>query len=146
MGRFLFIAFLLIPLAEIYVLIQVGSVIGALPTVALVVFTAALGAFLIRAQGLATVARMRASLDRGELPALELVEGACLLLAGALLLTPGFLSDTLGFVLLLPRLRRTLILAVLARGARGRPPRGPDPGETASPGRIIEGEFRREDP
>lgn len=144
MGRILFIAFLVVPLGEIYVLIQVGGVIGALPTVALVVFTAALGAVLIRAQGLATVARMRQAMDRGELPALELLEGACLLVAGALLLTPGFVTDTVGFALLVPGLRRALILALAARGAGpgGRPPGAAG---TPGPGRIIEGEYRRED-
>lgn len=147
MGRILFIAFLLVPLGEIYLLIQVGGLIGALPTVALVVFTAALGAVLIRAQGLATVARMRQSLERGELPALELMEGACLLVAGALLLTPGFVTDTMGFVLLMPGLRRALILALAARGAgpRSPPAGGPGPSTPAGPGRVIEGEYRRED-
>jgi len=155
MGRILFIAFLLVPLGEIYVLIQVGGIIGALPTVVLVLFTAAVGAVLIRAQGLATVARMRQSLDHGELPALELMEGACLLVAGVLLLTPGFVTDTLGFVLLVPALRRALILAVIAtaggRGVRRGPVAQPgarpgaDAGTTAGRGRVIEGEFRRED-
>jgi len=147
MGRILFIAFLVVPLTEIYVLIQVGELIGALPTVVLVVFTAVLGAVLIRAQGLATVARMRQSMDRGELPALELLEGACLLAAGALLLTPGFVTDTVGFVLLVPRLRRALIVAVAARGAGPRtpPPGAPGANTPAGPGRVIEGEYRRED-
>jgi UPF0716 protein FxsA len=147
MGRILFIAFLLVPLTEIYVLIQVGGLIGALPTVVLVVFTAVLGAVLIRVQGLATVARMRQSMDRGELPALELLEGACLLAAGALLLTPGFVTDTVGFVLLVPGLRRALIVAIAARGVRPRapPPGGPGANTPAGPGRVIEGEYRRED-
>lgn len=146
MGRILFIAFLLVPLAEIYVLIQVGGLIGALPTVVLVVFTAVLGAVLIRAQGLATVARMRQSLERGELPALELLEGACLLVAGALLLTPGFVTDSVGFMLLVPGLRRALIVALAARGAGPLAPPGPPGANTpAGPGRVIEGEYRRED-
>lgn len=142
-GRLLFIAFLLVPLAELYVLIQVGGVIGALPTVALVVFTAVLGAFLIRSQGLATVARMRAAMDRGEVPAVEILEGACLLVAGALLLTPGFVTDTVGFVLLLPMLRRSIILRLLERGFIRSTRTAPGPG--TAPGQIIDGEYRRED-
>ena len=146
-GRILLLAFLLVPLAEIYVLIQVGSVIGALATVALVVFTAILGATLIRAQGLATVARIRASLDRGEVPAVEILEGACLLVAGALLLTPGFVTDTVGFLLLLPMLRRSMILGLLEHGVirsthPGKAQRGSG---SAGPGQVIEGEYRRED-
>lgn len=149
MGRILFLAFLLVPLAELYVLIKVGSVIGALPTVGLVIFTAVLGAILIRAQGLATVARIRASMDRGEVPAVEMLEGACLLVAGALLLTPGFVTDTVGFLLLLPMLRRNMVLGLLERGvirsaAPGQHPR-PGPGPAPGAGRVIDGEFRRED-
>jgi len=145
LARMLLLAFLLVPLAEIYVLIQVGGVIGALSTVALVVLTAVLGAALIRTQGLATIERMRAALDRGEVPAVEILEGVCLLLAGALLLTPGFVTDSVGFVLLVPRLRRSAILALLERGvirSAGPGPRGPSGGDG---GRVIEGEYRRED-
>ena len=150
-GRILFLAFLLVPLAELYVLIQVGSAIGALPTVGLVVFTAVLGATLIRAQGLTTVARIRTSMDRGEVPAVEILEGACLLVAGAMLLTPGFVTDTFGFLLLIPMLRRTMILGLLERGVirSTRPAPGPGPHQGraphSGPGQIIDGEFRRED-
>ncbi len=148
-GRILFAAFLLVPLTEIYVLIKVGGVIGAVPTVVLVVFTAVLGAALIRLQGLATVARVRQALDRGELPAVEIIEGVCLLVAGALLLTPGFVTDTVGFVLLVPALRRAAILRLVEAGVlRGRqpPPGGSPRGPDGGSGRVIEGEYRREDP
>ena len=150
-GKLLFVAFLLIPLAEIYVLIQVGSVIGALPTVALVVLTALVGAVLIRAQGLATLTRVRTSMDRGELPAVELFEGLCLLIAGAFLLTPGFVTDALGFLLLVPPLRRGVLLGLIERGAIRVARRDAGPGTGAGPGargpgRIIDGEFEREDP
>ena len=83
----LFLLFLLVPLVEIYFLIKVGSLIGAIPTIALVVFTALLGAMLLRFQGWATVQRTRTTMARGELPALEMLEGVLLLFAGALLLT-----------------------------------------------------------
>jgi UPF0716 protein FxsA len=149
-AKILFAAFLLVPLAEIYVLIEVGSLIGALPTVALVVLTAVAGAGLIRAQGLATLARARAVAERGEVPAMELLEGVCLLVAGAFLLTPGFVTDTAGFLLLVPALRRHLFRVLVARGmvrVSTRTPggRGQRTGPTGS-GRVIEGEFRREDP
>lgn len=147
LGRLLFLAFLVVPLAEIYLLIQVGSVIGALPTVALVVLTAALGAVLIRSQGLRTLERMRAAADRGEIPAVEIIEGVCLLAAGALLLTPGFVTDTVGFLLLIPALRRSAILALLDRGVIStRHPGGQTgPAGRSGRGRIIDGEYRRED-
>ena len=147
LGRLLFIAFLLVPLAEIYLLIQVGSVIGALPTVALVVLTAALGAVLIRSQGLSTLERMRAAADRGEIPAVEIIEGVCLLAAGAMLLTPGFVTDTVGFLLLIPALRRSAILALLERGVirTQRPGGHAGPAGRSGRGRVIDGEYRRKD-
>jgi UPF0716 protein FxsA len=147
--------FLIVPLVEIYVLIQVGGVIGALWTVVLVVFTAVLGAGLLRLQGLTTFLRFRNRLDVGELPAEELVEGILLLLAGALLLTPGFVTDTAGFALLIPPLRRRLALAMLARmELRIAAGASPGPGPHAGPARhgrarhrsrVIEGEWQRED-
>jgi UPF0716 protein FxsA len=143
MGRLLFLLFLVVPLLEIYILIQVGGVIGALPTVAAVVGTALLGAILVRTQGLITLQRAQAAIDRGEPPALELLEGVVLLVAGALLLTPGFFTDALGFLCLVPSLRRKalqrLALRVLSHG-HGPPGQGPGGGP-----RVIEGEYRRED-
>jgi len=114
--RVFFLAFLLVPLAEIYLLISVGGAIGAGWTIALVVFTALAGAALVRAQGFATLARARAQLARGQPPALEMLEGLLLFAAGALLLTPGFFTDAVGFALLLPPLRRGLIGRVLGGG------------------------------
>ena len=148
----LFIALISVPLVEIYVLIQVGRVIGAGTTVGLVVFTAVLGAWLLRGQGLATVARARATLDQGQLPALELVEGLILLLAGVLLLTPGFVTDALGFAALLPPVRRSLAGALAARlvniqVVQGRGPQaGPGPGGAGGSNRTrtIEADYRVE--
>lgn len=111
----LFLLFLFIPLLEIYLLIKAGSVIGALPTVALVVFTAVLGAFLLRLQGLSTTNRIRANMAQGKIPAMEIMEGAALLVAGGLLLTPGFFTDAIGFLLLIPPLRRYLLLKIINR-------------------------------
>lgn len=140
----LFLLFFLVPILEIYILIQVGSEVGALITILLVVLTALLGAWLLRLQGLSTLARMRRSLAQGELPATSLLEGVMLLVAGALLLTPGFFTDALGFLLLVPVLRRNLVREFLRSslnwtGAHRTPPSKSDPQRT------IEGEFRHED-
>ena len=113
MFKLLFILFITVPLAELYVLIQVGGVIGILPTIALCLLTAALGAGLLRLQGLQTLERVRQKLEQGELPAIELIAGAILLLSGMLLLTPGFITDCLGFLCLIPRLRLALAGAIL---------------------------------
>ena len=106
--KFLFLVFLIVPIIEIFVLIEVGSVIGALATIALVVATAGIGAALIRAQGFATLARLQRELASGEMPALTLLEGVFILVAGALLLTPGFVTDIVGFCFLTPPLRRSM--------------------------------------
>lgn len=139
----LLLLFFTVPLVEIYVLLEVGGVIGALPTIALVVLTALIGAGLIRAQGLATLGRVQQELERGELPAVGIIEAALLLVAGALLLTPGFLTDTIGFLILVPPLRRWAIQSFLAHrlGTAGLAARRADQGGSGA----IEGEFRRED-
>jgi UPF0716 protein FxsA len=144
MTQLLFIVFLVVPLVEIWLLIEVGSVIGAIWTVILVVLTAIIGAALVRAQGLATLSRAQAQLRAGELPAVEMFEGVALIVAGALLLTPGFFTDAVGFTLLVPPLRRWLIRTVVER--RFIQPT-PGPGTTA-PGdrrRTLDGEFDRMD-
>ena len=137
----LFLTFLLVPLLEIYLLIEIGSLIGAVWTVAAVVGTAALGAALVRRQGLAALARFRAATQAGELPALTIMEGLVLLVAGALLLTPGFFTDLLGFVCLTPQLRQLLIRRWLASRVVAPAGRSPN-GDRAD---VVEGEFRRLD-
>lgn len=109
MFRFLFILFLLVPLVEIYFLIKVGDVIGAGWTIFAVVSTAVIGAGLLRIQGASTLLRAQSSLAKGSLPAMEMMEGFALALSGILLLTPGFFTDTFGFLLLIPPVRRWLI-------------------------------------
>lgn len=116
MLRSLFILFLLVPLIEIYFLIQVGSVIGAAWTIFLVVATAVVGAGLLRWQGFNTLQRAQVSLAHGEIPAIAMLEGVALLLSGAMLLTPGFFTDTIGFILLVPAFRQGLIKRTLASG------------------------------
>jgi UPF0716 protein FxsA len=105
----LLLIFLIVPVIEIYVLIQIGQVIGALWTVLFVVLTAVIGVQLLRMQGLATLARAQQRMHSGQMPAGELLEGIGLVVAGALLLTPGFVTDALGFLLLIPAFRRWVI-------------------------------------
>lgn len=138
MFKILVAIFILVPLLEIYLLIKVGSFIGAIPTLLLILFTAILGAMLLRLQGLQTLARVREATDQGELPAEPLVEGLILLVAGVLLLTPGFFTDTLGFIGLIPPLRNRMARYLLQGffSARIR--------ERADGTVIIEGEFREE--
>lgn len=101
----LFLLFAVIPVAEIYVLVSVGGVIGVLPTVALVLLTALAGAHLARMQGLAVMMRIRENLAQGFMPAEELLDGLLIFLAGMTLLTPGFLTDIMGLLILLPATR-----------------------------------------
>jgi UPF0716 protein FxsA len=115
MFKVLFLAFLLVPLTELFVLIQVGAQIGALSTIALCLFTAALGAFLFRLQGLETLKRVQDRIEHGEMPATDLVEGFILLISGLLLLTPGFVTDILGFLCLVPVLRTRIATFILGR-------------------------------
>lgn len=101
--------FIGVPLIEIFLFIQVGGAIGALPTVALVIVTALVGVSLLRAQGMQTMAKFQQRVAQGELPADTMLEGAALLFGGALLLTPGFLTDIIGFLCLLPFTRQPLV-------------------------------------
>lgn len=141
--QLLFLLVLIIPFVEIYLLIQVGGIIGAVPTIFLVVFTAALGAWLLKQQGLATFQRFQASLAQGVVPAYEMIEGPILLVGGALLLTPGFITDLLGFACLIPRIRKKIARYVIenflvrAGGPMQRPGRAEKD--------VLEGEFRKED-
>ena len=135
----LVLLFVAVPIAEIYLLLEVGGIIGALPTIGLVVLTAVVGAALVRAQGFSTIQQVRRTMDAGEIPAVAIVEGIFLLVAGALLLTPGFLTDTIGFCCLVPPLRRAIIVRFIeSRVIRMHrtPPRR---------GHVIEGEYKRED-
>ena len=144
--RMLFaLLFVALPLVELYVLIQVGSAIGAITTVALVVFSAVLGTLLVRHQGLQTLRQARRSIDRGEPPALPILEGGLLVVGGFLLLIPGFLTDVLGLVLLIAPRRRAMILRFVARSAAPVPPATDDRPQAPKAPRTIEGEYRRED-
>ncbi|MBD3821348.1 MAG: FxsA family protein [Thiotrichales bacterium] len=106
MFRFFFLMFLLVPLVELYVLIKVGSVIGALPTILLTIFTAIAGAWLMKSQGIATMQRAQQNLAAGQVPETEMMEGLFIFLGGLFLLIPGFITDTIGLLLLIPPVRR----------------------------------------
>lgn len=106
-GR-LFLLFTLIPIIELYTLVQVGGVIGAFPTILVVIFTGAAGAWLARMEGFNTMLRVRESLNQGRMPADEMVEGLMILVAGIVLLTPGFITDFMGLILLFPPTRKPI--------------------------------------
>ncbi|WP_417530303.1 FxsA family protein [Marinobacter lipolyticus] len=114
MSVFLFL-FIVMPIAEMAVLIKVGGMIGVLNTIGLVLLTAVVGAWLLRQQGLATLLRANQRLNSGELPAKEVAEGLVLAVGGALLLTPGFITDTIGFLCLIPGTRHWFVAQVLKR-------------------------------
>ena len=132
------------PLVELYFLIQIGSVIGALPTILVSIFTAVLGGMLVRMQGMSVLLRVQENLAREQMPALELMEGAVLMVSGLLLLLPGFITDAFGFLMLVPAVRKAFILAILKRSGTLRPAT-PDDTEKTVHFRIIEGEYRRDD-
>lgn len=116
MFQILLIAFLAIPILEIYLLFQVGGIIGAGWTIFIVIATAVLGASLLRQQGLATWTRLNQSMAQGQLPPTIMVEGLLLLLSGAFLLTPGFFTDTVGFLFLTPVVRKMFAAYLLRQG------------------------------
>jgi UPF0716 protein FxsA len=161
------VLFVVIPLVELYLIIKVGSLIGALWTVILVLLTAVIGVQLLRFQGFSTLNRARRSMEMGQLPAMEMMEGMALAVGGALLITPGFLTDTLGFLCLVPATRRAMIRWIMRHGnvqagvhvsgagfgrgysGGGRSRHGDgvqreDPSAQRG-GRVIEGEYDRKD-
>ncbi len=110
--------FVALPIIEIALLLKVGAAFGVFNTLAFVIFTAVLGAYLVRQQGVSTLAKVRAETEAGRLPATEMAEGVLLLIAGAVLLTPGFVTDAMGFALLVPQVRRVVIRAVARHSVR----------------------------
>lgn len=164
------VAFLLVPIVEIYVIVQVGQVIGAWPTVALLLAESLLGSWLVRREGRRTWRALRDGLATGRMPSRELLDGGLVLIGGTLLLTPGFVTDVVGFALLLPLTRpiarralqgwltrRVVRMAMPgaggslfgfgtpprgpgSRGAAGRPPTDVIPGEVLPPRRPSDGD------
>jgi len=113
--RFIFALFIAVPILEMWVLIEVGQQIGALWTIGLVLGTAFIGINLLRHQGLATLSRANWRIQSGQLPAQEILEGILLAVGGALLLTPGFITDAIGFFLLLPFSRQFFASGLMGR-------------------------------
>ncbi|MEM9708365.1 MAG: FxsA family protein [Pseudomonadota bacterium] len=111
----LFLLFLAVPLIEIGLFIQIGGLIGLWPTLAIVVLTAFIGTFLVRSQGIQAIGNLKGSLEQLRDPTEALAHGAMILFSGALLLTPGFFTDAVGFLLLLPPFRQGVIRYVRAR-------------------------------
>lgn len=102
----LFLAFTLIPIVELYLLIEVGGIIGSLNTIILVILTGLAGAYLARLQGMQTMHRVRSSLQMGRVPAEELLDALLIFVAGLVLLTPGLITDAFGLFLLFPLTRQ----------------------------------------
>lgn len=107
--KFLFIFFIVMPVAEITLLIKVGQQIGVLYTASLVVLTAFIGSFMLRQQGLATLFRAQERIQSGQIPVQEMLEGLFLAVGGALLITPGFITDVFGFLCLIPVTRKGFV-------------------------------------
>ncbi|EGR4132185.1 membrane protein FxsA [Vibrio cholerae] len=147
---FLFIA---VPVIEIALFIQVGGVLGVWPTIALVLLTAIVGASLVRSQGLQTLLTVQQRLAQGQLPAQQILEGVMLAVAGVLLLTPGFFTDILGMLVVLPAPRAYFAKQLMSRvvvgniHASGAGFEQPNPfHDRANPnGTTYEGEFERKD-
>jgi len=112
MFRFLFLLFIIVPIIEIMVLMNVGAWLGAWPTIAIVIITAWLGARNVKQQGIATLNSVQTKMAQGEMPSDEIVAGVLLLVAGVLLVTPGFVTDFFGLSLLVPQVRKALIKSV----------------------------------
>jgi UPF0716 protein FxsA len=136
----LFVAFVLVPLVEIYVLIQVGQVIGPWWTILLLVLDSLLGTWLIKREGGRAWQGLRTALQTGRMPARELADGALILVGGTLMLSPGFVTDAFGILLILPFTRpaaRRLLTRVVAQRLLSRNARRPGPG---SGGSVVRGE------
>lgn len=144
---YLFLAFLAVPIIEIALFIQVGGLIGLWPTLAIVVLTAVLGSWLMRSQGRLAMGQLRQSFSQLDDPTEPLAHGAMILIAGVLLLTPGFFTDAMGFALLIPPVRGAVYRYVRARVNVTRFEMG---GATmyrgGTPGDVIDGEFSEVSP
>lgn len=116
MFRIILALFILIPIIEIFLFMRIGALIGVAPTLGMIVLTAIIGVSMLKIQGLSTLQRAQNNLQENKLPATELVEGVILLICGALLLTPGFFTDTIGFLMLVPHIRRSIAKVIIKKG------------------------------
>lgn len=143
----LFVLFLAIPLIEIGLFIQIGGLIGLWPTLAIVVLTAVFGTWLMRAQGILALNQLRSSLHELRDPTEPLAHGAMILVAGALLLTPGFFTDAVGFALLIPPVRRAVFGYIRSRVTMQSFTVGGAQGQTRYPSdTVIDVEYEEVDP
>lgn len=149
LGYIIFILLLGVPMVEIGVFIEVGGLIGLWPTIVVIFVTAAIGTGLLRAQGLAVMYRAQEAMSRGEMPLAEVFDGLCLVFAGALLLTPGFVTDAVGFLLFIPPLRtllgRSIAGFVAKRGGVhtwGQGANGFEAGPKSDSAPVIDGDFK----
>lgn len=136
---YLFVLFVIVPIIEIYLFMVVGGLIGVLPTILLVILTAMLGSILLQQQGIATLQRVHSALQQGQLPTAALLEGVVIIIGGVLLLTPGFLTDILGLLCLIPVTRGYFMVWLAQRVQVHSSRASPDEHLT------IEGEYRRND-
>ena len=118
MAAFLVVVFLVMPLLELYVILQVGQAIGVLPTIGLLLAVSFLGAWLVKREGMRTWRAFRTAIEAGRVPARETADGALVILGGALLLAPGFVTDALGLLCVLPPTRALVRRLFLAVGVR----------------------------
>lgn len=134
---------LIIPFIELYLLLEVGSFLGVFPTIIVIISTGVLGVWLFRQQGFATLKRFQDSVNRGEVPAYEMIEGPILLIGGALLIAPGFFTDILGIICLIPPLRKKIAQYVIEHYLVT--PQSSPFSQATKERAAIEGEFRKED-
>lgn len=150
--RAFLLLFLLFPVLELYVFFKVSTAIGFFPALLLIIAGSALGVLVVRVAGLATALRARESLQRGELPAEDMFHGLMLALGGGLLLIPGFISDVIGLIVLMPfsrrllasKLRRRAEAQAMRQRAFGDEPFASAPGTPRQPN-VIEGEYEKRD-
>ncbi|WP_146493496.1 FxsA family protein [Vibrio cyclitrophicus] len=161
----LLLLFIFVPIIEIGLFIQVGGFLGLWPTIALVLITAFLGASLVRSQGIQTLMSVQGRLQQGEMPAQQILEGVMLAVAGVLLLTPGFMTDALGMLVLLPapramiakKMMEKMVVTNMSGGFHaggqagfgqspfGQDPFNRDPSDQSKDGNTFEGEFEKKD-
>lgn len=145
MFRFWPVLFLVIPIIEVYLLIEVGGIIGAGWTILLIVLTAIIGVNLLRQQGISTLMRANQAMSQGQIPAMEMMEGIFLAVGGALLITPGFFTDVIGFICLLPFTRRGIIRRLLLNSTVRSSYSVHQETRSRDNSRTIEGEYHRDD-
>ena len=135
-----FILIFLMPFLEIFLIIEIGQHFGAINTIIMILATAILGAVLVRIEGLSTLSRIKTSVQRGELPTIELISGGILIISAVILLTPGFITDVLGLALMAPLIRRK-VASIVAQKFVVRQERR----SGSNSGKTIDTEFKVED-